>query len=138
MPDPSKPSGSPQPFDKPKVVPNDAGGRVESRGDWKPALLARLARLSLRPAREQEIIEELSQHLDDRYSDLRAGGATHEAAMQLAIDEIEDEDLLAREMRPLRQASAPEPIAPGSPRRGIVRDVWQDLVYAARMLRKHP
>jgi predicted permease len=107
-------------------------------GDWRPALAVRLARLSLSPAREQEIIEELSQHLDDRYAELRAGGATHDAAMRLAIDEIDDEDVLAREMRPLRQASVPAPLAPGLPRRGVIRDAWQDLVYAGRLLRKHP
>ena len=64
--------------------------------------------------------------------------------MRLAIDEVDevnagrDEDLLAREMRPLRQASAPESIAPGGPASGLLRDAWQDLTYAARMLRKSP
>jgi predicted permease len=109
--------------------------------DWKPALASRLSRLTLRPAREREIIDELSQHLDDRYRELRLAGSTHEDAMRVAIDEVNDErdhDLLAREMRPLRQAAAPEPIAAGAPRRGLLGDAWQDLVYAARMLRKNP
>jgi predicted permease len=106
--------------------------------DWRPALLSRLARLTLRPAREREIVDELSQHLDDRYQELRGGGASHDEAMRLAIDEINEEDLLAREMRPLRQASMPDPIAPGGPTRGLLGDVWQDLLYAARMLRKNP
>ena len=108
---------------------------------WKPALASRLARLRLRPAREREIIDELAQHLDDRYQELRTGGATHDEAMRLALEEIDDEigsdDLLAREMRPLRQASMPEPIAAGAPRRGLLGDLWQDLRYAARMLRKN-
>jgi macrolide transport system ATP-binding/permease protein len=106
--------------------------------DWTSAIASRLARLALRPAREREIIEELSQHLDDRYQELRARGASHDEAMTLAIDEIDDEDLLAREMRPLRQASMPEPIAAGGPTRTLFGDAWQDLVYAARMLRKSP
>jgi predicted permease len=109
--------------------------------DWKPALTPRLARLRLRPAREREIVDELSQHLDDRYEELRASGADHDEAMRLAVvelnDDVTDEDLLAREMRPLRQARAPEPIAPYAPRRGLLRDAWQDLLYAARMLRKN-
>jgi putative ABC transport system permease protein len=110
--------------------------------DWNPALASRLARLTLRPAREREIIDELSQHLDDRYQELRAGGATHDDAMRMALAEIDDEigsdDLLAREMRSLRQASPPAPIAPGGPARGLAGDAWQDLVYAARMLRRNP
>jgi hypothetical protein len=52
--------------------------------EWKPAFASRLTRLKLRPAREREIIDELSQHLDDRYQELRATGASHDEAMGLA------------------------------------------------------
>jgi predicted permease len=108
---------------------------------WTGPLASRLAHLSLRPAREREIIDELSQHLDDRYQELRLAGSTHEDAMRVALAEINDErdeDLLAREMRPLRQASVPEPIPPGGPRRALLRDAWQDAVYSVRMLRRNP
>ena len=37
--------------------------------EWDADLRARLAGLQLTPAREAEIIEELSQHLDDRYEE---------------------------------------------------------------------
>jgi predicted permease len=106
--------------------------------DWNPALRARLARLALRPAREREIVDELAQHLDDRYQELRDGGASHDAAMRLALDEVEDEGLLAREMGSLRQASSAAPIPPGAPPRRFLADISQDLAYAARMLRKMP
>jgi hypothetical protein len=79
--------------------------------DWRTPLASRLAPLALPPAREREIIDELAQHLNDRYRDLLDAGATPEEAMQLALDEINDEELLAREMRPLRQSFAPERIA---------------------------
>ena len=39
--------------------------------DWTEHLRPRLAQLRLSPAREAEIIEELSQHLDQRYEELR-------------------------------------------------------------------
>ena len=58
--------------------------------------------------------------------------------MRLALDEIDDNDVLAREMR---AAAAGESAAGQSRRRAgrrLIADVWQDLRYAARMLRKQP
>ena len=43
--------------------------------DWKKEVRERLAALKLAPAREAEIVEELSQHLEDRYRELLLGGA---------------------------------------------------------------
>jgi hypothetical protein len=60
MPDPSTGSGS---------------SRGDSRLDWRTPLARRLAPLALPPAREREIIDELTQHLEDRYRDLLAAGA---------------------------------------------------------------
>jgi predicted permease len=106
--------------------------------DWRTPLASRLAPLALPPAREREIIDELAQHLDDRYRELLGTGATAEEATRLALDEIDDEELLAREMRPLRPSFPQERMAEGSPARALLADARQDLVYAARMLRKSP
>ena len=106
--------------------------------DWSAHLRPRLAPLALTPAREREIIDELSQHLDDRYDALRADGVADLDARQLALAELHDEDTLARYMRALRQAHVPPPIAEGSPSRGLATDMLQDLRYAARMLRRQP
>src|SRR4051794_16296984 len=54
----------------------------------------------------------------------------------MAMAEVDDEDLLAREMRSLRQASVPSAIAPGGPSRHWLAGIWQDVRYAARALRK--
>ena len=62
----------------------------------------RLAPLRLSPAREAEIVEELSQHLDDRYEELRAAATRRGAASAGAGGAAND--TLAREMRALRQA----------------------------------
>jgi predicted permease len=106
--------------------------------EWTEHLRARLASLSLSPAREAEIIQELSQHLDQRYEELRAGGTSDTDARRLAIEELLDRDALANHMRSLRQAHVPPPITPGAPTRFLLDDLWQDIRYTARMIRKQP
>ena len=104
--------------------------------DWTEHLRPRLAQLRLIPARETEIIEELAQHLDQRYEELRGGGTSDADARRLAMEELLEPNALADHMRSLRQARVPPPITPGAPNRFLFADLWQDLRYAARMLRK--
>ena len=106
--------------------------------DWAEHVRPRLAALRLSPAREAEIVEELSQHLDDRWRELIAGGASPDEAARLALADFREENLLARYMAPLRQAHLPSPMAPGSPRGHWFSDLWHDLRYAARTFRKRP
>ena len=107
--------------------------------EWAPHLQPRLARLRLDPAREAEIVEELSEHLDARYEELRAAGETREDARRHALDELCGPATLAEHMRTLRQATEPAPLTPGAPPgRSVLRDGWQDLRYGARMLRRQP
>jgi predicted permease len=102
--------------------------------NWQPALLSRLSSLRLTPAREREIVEELSQHLDDAYREHVAAGASHDEAVRLALAEVDDKDLLAREMRALRQASTAAPIVPGTARGRWLPDLAHDIRYAVRTL----
>lgn len=97
--------------------------------EWTEHLRARITSLSLSPAREAEIIEELSQHLEERYEELRTGGTTDADARRLAIEELLDRDALANHMRSLRQARVPPPITPGAPSRFLLDDLRQDMRY---------
>jgi predicted permease len=105
---------------------------------WEAHLRSRLAALQLSPAREAEIVEELSQHLDERYEELRAGGATEADARRVAIDELLAHDTLANDMRSLRQANRPARITFGASDRSVAGDLWRDVRHALRMLRKQP
>src|SRR5262245_38973097 len=51
-----------------------------SMPDWNDELRKRLATTSLSPAREREIVEELSQHLEDQYERVLSRGLSQEEA----------------------------------------------------------
>lgn len=104
--------------------------------DWRPHLRQRLASLRLDPVRENEIVDELSQHLDDRYDELRADGVADAEARRLALVELREPEVLGRSLRSLRQANAPPAVTPGQPGRRLLGDLSQDLRYAARGLRR--
>jgi len=60
--------------------------------DWKKEIRQRLSSLKLAPARESEIVEELAQHLDDRYQELLADGTPGAAAERLTLAELSEND----------------------------------------------
>ena len=64
--------------------------------DWKAEVRKQLVALDLAPAREIEIVEELAQHLEDRYAELRAGDATREQAYRAVLAEISQSETLQR------------------------------------------
>jgi predicted permease len=107
-------------------------------GNWSEDLRRRLGALHFSPERETEIIEELSQHLDDRVRELTAGGASKHEARRRALSELSEHDLLAPHFARLRQAHAPVPIPPGVPSARFGGDLWQDVRYALRTAWKQP
>ncbi|HLG58918.1 MAG TPA: permease prefix domain 1-containing protein [Vicinamibacterales bacterium] len=72
---------------------------------WAEHVRPRLSSLRLSPAREHEIVDELSQHLEDRWRELKAGGASDEDATRLALAGFREGNLLARYMAPLHQSA---------------------------------
>jgi putative ABC transport system permease protein len=108
---------------------------------WKDEIRERLAGLNLLPAREAEIVEEFAQHLEDRFAELEAAGATQEDAYNVALAELSD-DRLQQELRGIERG-AHEPVSGKSliaktERPSMLRDLLQDLRYGARMLLKKP
>src|SRR5262245_36898287 len=107
--------------------------------EWKQEIRQRLANLKLEPARETEIVEELSQHLEDRYAESLAGGATPDEAYRAALAELSEGETLQRELRQVENQVSQEPVVLGANRRiNMLGGVWQDLRYGARMLAKTP
>jgi putative ABC transport system permease protein len=107
--------------------------------DWSREVLGRLASLNLPPAREAEIVEEVAQHLEDRYQELVAGGATEDEARGVALEELSDENLLAGGLRRVEQEAPQEPLVMGGGSKGhILADLGQDVRYGLRTLAKNP
>src|SRR5919201_7116310 len=105
--------------------------------DWTHEIRAQLAGLKLEPPREATIIEELQQHLDDRYQELVAAGNSEEQARRAVVAEVNDGRLGAKLKSVLRDA--PQPIVPGDyEQAGLLSSLWKDLRYGARLLRLNP
>jgi len=106
--------------------------------DWLPEIRKRLAGADLDPAREVEIAQELAQHLDDRYAEMRALGADEDVARSAALAELNDDARMQRELA-LAERLESTVLPAGDPGRPpFLRGVWQDVRYAARMLRRNP
>jgi macrolide transport system ATP-binding/permease protein len=104
--------------------------------EWKEEIRKQLAELHLPPAREAEIIDELSDHLANLYEETLAQSATPEEAYRDVLAGLIHSDLVA-ELRAIEQTTVRDPIPYGALRPGhLLADLWQDLRYAARMLRK--
>jgi putative ABC transport system permease protein len=104
--------------------------------DWAAHVRPRLSSLRLSPAREHEIVQELSQHLEDRWRELVSGGASEDEATRLALAGFRDGNVLAQHLAPLQQT--PIPITPGVATEHVLHDIWLDVRYAARALRRRP
>src|SRR5688572_32528973 len=102
--------------------------------DWKPEIRSRLRGLRLTATREAEIVEELSQHLDDRYERLLSDGSSADEAHRAVALELTEGELLAHELSRVERMAPRHSVVTGSPIRGgrksVAVDFWQDLRYA--------
>lgn len=107
--------------------------------DFKVEIRARLAELQLSPAREAEIVEELSQHLEQEYDRALSSGASEREANDKVLEELNTADLLRRELKNVERRVSQEPMASGTPEKiNVFADLGQDVRYAVRMLVKNP
>ncbi|HKE35724.1 MAG TPA: ABC transporter permease [Candidatus Acidoferrum sp.] len=105
--------------------------------EWNLAIRKHLAGVNLRPEREAEIIEELSDHLQQRYEEFRARGADDDEALRELMAEIDWRSFVP-ELQ-ISEKTPPDTVPEGAATSGhFFEDLWKDLRYALRMLRKSP
>ena len=105
--------------------------------EWTEEVRRRLSGLKLARANEDEIVEELAQHLEQVYERSLRAGATEAEAKQTALLELAGDDFLRdiqRSQKPVREA----PVLATSGRPNLLTDFVHDLRYAVRMLLKNP
>lgn len=102
--------------------------------DWSQEIRVAIAGLNMDPLREASLVEELSQHLTDRYHELRSDGVDDAEACRLLREELNDGKLFA-ELGQLHSPS-PEAAAIGFDRRErLFAGLGNDLRQAIRSLR---
>jgi putative ABC transport system permease protein len=106
---------------------------------WREEIQRRLAPANLEPAREVEIAQELDQHLEDRYMEMRALGRSEQDARAAALAELDDDIRMREELT--RAVPRPAPLPPpgsAAQERAALANWWPDVRYAIRMLRRSP
>ena len=107
--------------------------------DFKKEIRLRVAHLSLEPTREAAIVEEMSQHLEQRYEELLAQGVAPASAREAVLKELSEGGRLERD---LLQVERPVPVEPplpeGASLRGALASSARDFRYALRTIRLNP
>ena len=105
--------------------------------DWTEEVRSAIAKLNIGPTREASLVEELSQHLTDRYNELRGNGVEDEQAYRLLKEELSDGRLVA-ELRPLLSPSPETPTLGLDTREPLFAGIGKDLRQAVRLLHLNP
>ena len=108
------------------------------RPDWKREIRKRLTGAPVGAVRGEEIVDELAQHLDDRYAELVAGGAPRPAAELAALAELEANDALRQGLARLAARPAAPSVVLGQAPSGPLQGLWADVRFGLRSLRKSP
>jgi putative ABC transport system permease protein len=106
--------------------------------DWKAEIRRHIEGLEWNSAIEAEVVEELSQHLEQRYQEFCANGKSPEEAAQMIFVELGRKEVLARELRRISSFAGRKPAVPANPEASILSGLWQDLRYGIRLLLRSP
>ena len=107
--------------------------------DFKAEVRSRLFRLNLEPTRESAIVEEMAQHLEQRFDELLARGLSPAAARDAVLQELNQGSRLEKDLLQVENQVRFEPAPPPGPGfRGASVRVGKDIRYALRGLRLNP
>src|SRR5579862_8984986 len=102
--------------------------------DWGNEIRDRLQSLKILPPDETAIVEEIAQHLEDRYQEMMANGNMEESAYLAVLQELDNGKFTAA-IRVVRPASVEISPAGMDENEKLLSGLWKDLLYGARLLR---
>lgn len=109
--------------------------------DWRAVVRNELGgpAITRDAASDEDIVEELAQHVAQRYDDAISGGLSPEAARSRALEELRAGGAMTRDLRRARSTPPPAPAPPPAASKGsVMADLWQDLRYSVRVLTRSP
>jgi len=107
--------------------------------DFKAEVRLRLSRLGLEPTREAAIVEEMSQHLEQRFEELTTQGMSPASAREVVLKELSEGSRLERDLLRVERQVPFEPAPPETPTLGSsLTALGKDLRHALRSLRLNP
>lgn len=107
--------------------------------DFKAEIRLRLSRLGLEPTREAAIVEELAQHLEQRFEELTSQGLSPASARESVIKELSEGSRLERDLLRIERQVPFESAPPETPTlRSTLASLGKDVRHALRSLRLNP
>jgi hypothetical protein len=116
--------------------------------DWREYVRKNLKLVGVSPARENEAVEEVARQFEDTFADLQARGLSEEEAEDFVLQHVSDWSVFSEELQRTQRYRSRKIVElangplDGDPRRttlGFHMSVLtQDLIYAARLLKKQP
>jgi len=106
--------------------------------DWGPAVRSALPEITGHAAHDEDIVEELAEHLRLRCDELQRAGASDAEARTIVLGELRDAPRLRRTLAASTAAPPAAPLPPPNGGRYLLQDTARDVRYAARLLRRSP
>ena len=107
--------------------------------DWKSIVRKRLDSLRLTTAAESDLADEIAQHLEDRYRELRSSGIPENECYRQAVAELNDVCALRTGIESHQRLPKSDPPRAGeSSSANLLEGLWRDFRYAIRSMRRSP
>src|SRR5580692_2571057 len=98
--------------------------------NWKQEIRRRLADQPIDPAREESIIEELSQHIEDRYQELLSAGGSEPEVCERVLEELAGSESFAAALPAAKSRFSPNAMPAATLASGnLFSDLQRDLRF---------